>query len=180
MIVTSDNQSSGPVLQSLIKTLFDITLLRKGPEDLPGSFVLLAMIIILWLFSGLVGVVLIEAFSEADFLLGLFSGMIAVLCFASVVVLSGHSARLLQTISAIIGCGSLISIAVVAEYVLLKSFLGEQPAGIIATLIVFWSVPVKGHIIARAIDRHWYLGIAIAIAVFSLQLVVVGAMSAEA
>jgi hypothetical protein len=180
MIVTSENQSSRPVLQSLIKTLFDITLLRKGPDDLPGSFVLLAMIIVLWLFSGLVGVVLIETFSEADFLLGLFSGMVGILCFAAVVVLSGYPARLLQTVSAIIGCGSLISIAVVAEYVLLKSFLGEQPAGIIATLIVFWSVPVKGHIIARAIDRHWYLGIVIAIAVFSLQFVVVGVMSAEA
>jgi hypothetical protein len=180
MIVTSENQSPRPVLQSLLKTLFDITLLRKGPEDLPGSFVSLAMIIVLWLFSGLAGVVLIERFSEADFVLGLFSGMVSILCFAAVVVLSGHPARLLQTISAIIGCGSLISIAVVAEYVLIKSFLGVQPAGIIATLIVFWSVPVKGHIIARAIERHWYLGIVIAIVVFGLQLVVVGAMGAEA
>jgi hypothetical protein len=138
------------------------------------------MSIVLWLFSGLVGVVLIPLFSEADFLLGLFSGLFGIMCYAAVVVLNGHSARLLQTISAVIGCGSLISIAVVAELVLFTPFLGEQPAGFIATLIVFWSVPVKGHIIARAIDRHWYLGIVIAIAVFSLQLALVDVIRAGA
>ena len=57
-------------------------------------------------------------------------------------------------------------------YVLFMPFLGQVPTGIIVTLTVFWSVPVKGHIVARAIDRHWYLGIAIAIAVFSIQFAI--------
>jgi len=33
-------------------------------------------------------------------------------------------------------------------------------------------VPVEGHIIARAIDRHWYVGIVIAVGVFIFQYVI--------
>ena len=36
---------------------------------------------------------------------------------------------------------------------------------------MLWSVPVEGHIIARAIDRHWYLGIAIAVLFSSCNIV---------
>jgi hypothetical protein len=84
---------------------------------------------------------------------------------------------LLQTIAAILGCGALISFAFVAEYVLFLPFLGEVPTGLIANLILLWSVPVEGHIIARAIERHWYIGILIAIGVFVLQYVVYSVVS---
>ena len=40
---------------------------------------------------------------------------------------------------------------------------------IIVYLLLFWSVHVKGHIIARTINREWYVGLVIAIAVFILQ-----------
>ena len=155
----------------LIRTLFDIALLRKGPEDIPRSWVLFMMILALWLFSSLAALALIERFDESDFFLGLFSATIGILCYAALVVASGRSARLLQTISAILGCGALISLAFVAEYVLFLPFLGEVPTGIVANLILLWSVPVEGHIIARAIDRHWYIGILIAVIVFALQFV---------
>ncbi len=156
----------------LIKTLFDIALLRKGPEAIPRSWFLFLMALALWLFSALAALALIEQFDEADFFLGLFSGTIGLACYAALVVVSGQPDRLLQTISAIIGCGALISMAFVAEYVLLLPFLGGVPTGLVANLILLWSVPVEGHIIARAIDRHWYIGILIAIGVFALQYVI--------
>lgn len=161
-----------PDLLPLLKTLFDITLLRKGPESIPRSIVMLAMTLVLWLFSALAALAMIDRFDETDFFLGLFSGVIGVMCYVGIVVISGKSGRLLQTIAAIIGCGALITLAFVAEYVLLTPFLGDVSAGLIATLILFWSVPVEGHIIARTIDRHWYIGIILAVAVFSLQYVV--------
>jgi len=168
------------IFQSLIKTLFDITLLRKGPEDIPASWFLFLLIVAFWLFSGLAGVALIKTFDESEYVLGLYNGLVGILCYASIVILSGRSNRLLQTISAIIGCSALISLAVVAEYVLFMPFLGEFPTSLIATLIVFWSVPVKGHIIARAVDMHWYFGIIIAIIIFSLQFAVINVMGPEA
>jgi len=156
-------------LLPLIKTLFDIVLLRKGPEAIPRSWLLFLMTVLLWLFSALAALALIEQFDDSDFFLGLFGGTIGLACYAALVVISGQSDRLSQTMSAIIGCGALISLAFVAEYVLLLPFLGSVSTSLIANLILLWSVPVEGHIIARAINRHWYIGILIAIAVFALQ-----------
>lgn len=159
-------------LLPLLKTLFDITLLRKGPDAIPRSAIILAINVALWLFSALVALALIERFSETDFFLGIFSGIVGLACYAAIIVISGRSERLMQSIAAIVGCGALITLAFVAEYVVLTPLMGEGSAGLVATLILFWSVPVEGHIIARAVDRHWYLGILMAVAVFSLQYVV--------
>lgn len=171
-MIALPNQGCSADVLPLIRTLFHIVLLRKGPEDIPRSWFLFVLVLALWLFSALAALALIGQFDETDFLLGLFSGTIGVLCYAALVVVSGRPSRLLQTVSAIIGCGALISLAFVAEYVLFLPFLGEVPTGLVANLILLWSVPVEGHIIARAIDRHWYIGILIAIAVFALQYVI--------
>ena len=163
----------------LVRTLFEIVLLRKGPDSIPRSAVLFSMILGLWLLSALVVLALIEQFDESDFLLSLFAGLVGVLCYAAVVVISRHSSRVLQTISAVLGCGALISLAFVAEFVLFTPFLGQSITGIVAQLILLWAVPVEGHIIARAIDRHWYVGILIAISVFVLQFVIYNVMSSS-
>jgi hypothetical protein len=47
-----------------------------------------------------------------------------------------------------------------------------MPTSLIANLILLWSVPVEGHIIARATERHWYIGILVALAVFILQYLI--------
>jgi hypothetical protein len=46
----------------------------------------------------------------------------------------------------------------------------ETTVRLVGTLILLWSVPVEGHIIARAIDRQWFVGLFMAVAVFILQL----------
>jgi hypothetical protein len=177
-MIALPNQGCSANVLPLIRTLFDIVLLRKGPEDIPRSWLLFNLIVLLWLFSSLAAVALIEQFDETEFFLGLFSGVIGIACYAAIVVVSGRPGRVLQTISAILGCGALISLAFVAEYVLFMPFLGEVPTGLIANLILLWSVPVEGHIIARAMGSHWYVGIVIAIAIFVLQYVVYNAVSA--
>jgi hypothetical protein len=129
------------------------------------------MAVALWLFSSLAGLALIERIDETDFFLGLFGGLAGIVLYATIVVVSGRGERLVQTIAAIVGCGALIFFIFIAEYVLFTPFVGERITWLVANLILLWSIPVEGHIIARAIDRHWYIGIALAIAVFVLQLV---------
>lgn len=177
MIALPNRGCSSNVLP-LIRTLFDIVLLRKGPEAIPRSSVLFVLIIAWWLFVSLLAVALIEQYSESDFFLGVFSGLVGLLCYAGVVFLSGHASRMLQTVAAILGCGALIMLLFVAEYVLFLPILGNVPTGLIANLILLWSVPVEGHIIAKAIDRHWYIGILVAIAVFILQYVIYSVVAA--
>lgn len=113
--------------------------------------------------------VLIDALAEQDYLLTLVTNLLGVLFYAVVLIVSGRSRRLAQTLTSVIGCGAILTFLFVAEFVLFRPFLGAGIASIVATLIIFWSVPVEGHIISRAIDTHWFIGIAIAIAAFILQ-----------
>lgn len=91
------------------------------------------------------------------------------LLFWLVLVVNGYSHRLVPTISSIMACGSILSIVQVAAQVFLSPFLSANLIFIVAWLIQIWKIPVKGHIIARAIGRHWYFGIAIAMTIFVMQ-----------
>ena len=164
----------------ILRTLFDIVLLRKGPESIPHSSLLFTWIVGFWLLSSFAVLTLIEQYDRSDFVIGLFTAMVGLGCYTVTVVMAGFPSRVLQTMSAILGCGALISFAFVAEFTLFTPFLGQNITALFAQLILLWSVPVEGHIIARAINRHWYIGIVIAIIVFILQYVIYRAMTVSA
>jgi hypothetical protein len=178
MIVAIDRCRAVPLLPFL-QTLFDIALLRKGPEHIPRSVVILLMAITLWLFSALAALALIDRFDEGDFFLEIFSALIAVACYSAIVVLARQGPRLTQTISAIIGCGALLTLVFVAAYALLRPFIGAGLMTLVAWSILLWSVSVKGHIIASAINRHWYIGMTIAVTVFVIQSIIGVLVSSE-
>lgn len=113
--------------------------------------------------------VLIDPMAEQDFRLSLLTNGLGIGFYAAVLVITGYARRLLQTLTTVLGCGAILTMLFVAEFVFLRPVLGADFAGVIAALIIFWSVPVEGHIIARAIDKHWFTGIAIAVAAFVLQ-----------
>lgn len=165
-----------PPVLALIETLFDIIRLRKGPDAIPHSTFLFVVIIALWLFSGLVMTFLTTELDEKDFVIGTITGVAGLLCYAAIVMLSGKRARLMQTVMAFLGCGALLSLMFVAGNVFLTPFLSENITNFVVTLILLWTVPVEGHIISRTLDRHWYIGVAIAMAVFVFQLILYSVM----
>jgi hypothetical protein len=155
---------------ALLETLFAIIRLKKGPDAIPYSWFLCLITMTMWLFAGLAMTAMTEELGEADFLLGTFTGVAGLACYASIIVLSGHTPRLLQTVTAILGCGAVLSLLFIVGNVLLAPVLGTSVTDLVVTLVLLWSIPVEGHIIARAIDRHWYVGIVAAMAVFVFQL----------
>ncbi len=163
----------------LIRILFDIIVLRKGPEDIPHSWLVLYMCVAFWVLGLLAMTILIQNFNSYEAWVGLASWVLGLVCYILVLAFSGRSSRGLQTVAALAGVGAMISFAMLAELVLLTPFLGRSLANLAAVLVLFWSVPVKGHIIARAIERHWYIGIAIAMSVFILQFAFTSTMTPE-
>ncbi len=163
----------------LIRTLVDITLLRKGPEDIPYSWVLLHMCIALWMLALLATAALITNFDATDAWVSLASAIVGAICYVVVLSATGYGGRAVQTLAALIGCGAVISFTMLAEIVLFTPFLGRDIASLIAFVVLVWSVPVKGHIIARAINWHWYAGIVIAFSIFLLQLAFTQSMTSE-
>ena len=155
---------------ALLKTLFDILRLKKGPDAIPYSWLITLITLMLWLVAGFVIAAMTEEMSNEDFLVGTFTGVVGLACYAAIVVLSGRTPRLLQTVTAILGCGALLSFLFVVGTLVLTPLLSANMTNLVMTLILLWSIPVEGHIIARAIDRHWYVGIVAAMAVFVFQL----------
>lgn len=154
----------------LLTTLFDIIRLRTGPEAIPHSSVLFVMTLVAWMAAGELIVMLIFELDQSDFAISIALGVVALLLYAFVVVSSQRSSRLLQTLTAILGCGVLLQCLFIVSYSFLTPVLGRGIAGIVSYLLLLWSVPVEGHIIARTIDRQWYVGFLVALAVFLIQI----------
>lgn len=114
-------------------------------------------------------IVLLVPPEQRNYRLSLLINALGLAFYGLILLITGHSRRMLQTLTTIIGCGAILTLLVFVEKMLFAPLLGALFADLLGLLIVFWSVPVDGHIIARAIDRHWFIGIAIAIAAFTLQ-----------
>lgn len=157
-------------MPKLLNILLDITLLRRGPEDVPYAGVVFALCIGLWLVALGATMLAIESFDGRDAGVAVASATVGLTAYTALMTLTGFANRLLQTLSALIGCGALISLTMLACLLLLTPLAGALVANLAAFLLLAWSVPVKGHIIARALDRHWYIGIVISLSIFLLQL----------
>lgn len=164
---------------TLLRTYVDMIALRKGPDAVPASWLVLCMSILLLVLSSYCAAALIDGVRTQNQLLTYAGYLLGIFFYGAVIYVAGFAGRLLQTISAIIACGSIITLLFVAEYVLFAPLLGDDVAGVVATLIIFWSVPVEGHLISRAIQQHWFVGITVAMAAFILQLGFQSAFNAD-
>lgn len=157
-------------MHTVLNVLLDICLLRRGPEDMPYSGLVFTICVGLWLLALGATMLALGNFDSRDAAVAAASAVVGLLAYMTLISLTGFGNRALQTLSALIGCGALISFAMLALLLLLTPLAGALVANLGAFLLLAWSVPVKGHIIARALERHWYIGIVIALSIFLLQL----------
>ena len=144
-------------------------MLRKGPEQVPDSWLVFLFALIMMQSASFVAATLINLGGDYSHVLTLVTNLLGLGMYAAILFVTGFFHRFVPTVSAIFACGSILTLLFVAAYVFLNPFLGGDIAVIVATLIIIWSVPVEGHIIARGIGQHWYIGIVIAMIVFILQ-----------
>lgn len=156
-------------MQAFIRTLFEIVTIRKGPDAIPYSWLLLNVATAMWFLPLLALVAVVKDFGRSAVAVLVAGWGLSLVCYAFVIMLAGYRYRLLQSLTAIIGCGAIIFFAQVASLIVTSLLLGAAVAEIVVDLLLFWSVYVKGHIVSRAISREWYVGLVIAIAVFLLQ-----------
>ena len=133
----------------------------------------------IWLFALLAMMSLLANFSAQDAWTSIASAALGVFCYTVVLATMGFLHRGLQTMAALIGIGGLITLIVLAELILLTPLLGAEISVLVARVTMMWSIPVKGHIIARAINWPWYAGIVISLSIYLLQLAFSESMSPE-
>jgi hypothetical protein len=154
----------------LFKTYIDMLALRSGPDEIPHSWIVFFFAVGMLLFSSFCASLLIDGDRNQDYVLTYAGYLLALAFYSAVLIINGFMHRMLQTLSALVVCGALITLLYVAEFVIFRALFGNEFAGLVGLLIILWSVPVEGHIIARAINRHWFVGITIAIVALLLQI----------
>ena len=123
----------------------------------------------LFVIAMLLSEALVDSTGTGVVLVSVFVSIGGYVLYWIVLLATGYTHRFVPTVSCIMACGSILTIMMVATFVILRPIAGDQFAALIAWLVLIWSVPVKGHIIARAIEQHWYAGIAIALTIYIAQ-----------
>ena len=153
-------------LSTLLKAFFDICLLRKGPQDLPKSSILLSLCLILYTVLDVLLTVQTRPFTDALLVSLVDVGFLLVVTF---LILSQHQHldRMRQTITALFGTGLILGIfifplvygGVQNQY---ESWL-QQIIVLSFLIMVIWNVVVLAHIVRHAISTSMGIGIMIAI-----------------
>jgi hypothetical protein len=150
--------------------LFDIVLLRQGPDKLPRSWLVffVALVISVLVSMSVSEIVLpgIDPMHDVTLLLAILN----VGFYFVVLQVTGYPERFVQTAIAILGADAVLTFFYMGGFLAVELIADKSTAFTLAWFISCWSVSVEGHIIARAIDRHWLVGIAIALASYVLLL----------
>ncbi|HXH02335.1 MAG TPA: hypothetical protein VNN09_03340 [Candidatus Competibacteraceae bacterium] len=162
----------------LLNLFLDISLLRKGPQDVPASEVLLRLTLVAYLLSGwlvlwLLGGPFFSALLQALVDLGLLSGLSYVLLF-----LAGYPERYPQTLTALAGTGTLLGLVGLPILAWLQRVEGMREAmalpSLFYLLLLVWNVALIGHILRHALSCPPWRGVAYALGYLLITMMVMG------
>ena len=161
----------------ILRLLFNICLLRDGPEDLPPSRALLgALVIASFTMSTLIGSVVNELRVAG------LSGIVMLLfSFAfTKLLLFRRPERFLQTFSAMLGTDAIISVALLPSFYSIQylplSFVTELFFNVTAFALLVWVVLVYGYIFSKALSVLISRGFAISVGYALLSTLIIGLM----
>ena len=162
---------------ALFSAFVDIILHRRGPEDLPASRFLLALVLVLYLGVGFLVVGVSEHWSRALAILAVDAALY--LTFIKLLLLlHNFPARFLQSTTALLGIYTLFNAVALPFLIWLESaddsgVLPLLPYAVLIALLL-WSLDVSAFIFARAISRSYVAGVAIVIGYFLFSLLIRG------
>jgi hypothetical protein len=156
----------------IIKSLFDICLFKKGPQDLPASA---------WLMRLLAAIDIIVSFLmislHADWLNSLLQAIVGVVLIVGfswlMLYVDRKPERFHQTCAALLGSDALISFFALPGMASMMIGKGALLAFIVTIVLMVWHWAVTGHIFRNALGQTWTfsLGLAFLFILGSYQVV---------
>ena len=152
----------------LFGRLTNILLLRRGPQDLPASSTLLAILILLNLVAGTL------LFSDpeqgsSESLQTLVDLGLQLMMYTAILQFRGVPERLVQTLSAFTGTGLILTLVLFPISLLLgpegESFFVSAGRMLFMALLI-WSLTVDGHIFKNSLDTTMLVGTSCAVIIF--------------
>lgn len=170
----ADSSPSFPLSRvvPLLRLLFDIALLRQGPQELPASLSLLGRILILALVAGTLGLsVNFLDVGDALVLALLDMGLASAFLWAGLWLVD-HPGRFIQAATAWFGCGALIDLAGLPLSLMVDpsdpTSVAQQLGGIVSLAIFIWALVVCAHILRHTFEVRFAYGVAMAVSYFLL------------
>lgn len=146
-----------------LRLFLDISLFRKGPQDVPDSQILLWIALVADIsISTIVGALdgdVAGAVLQATVASGLLLGFVALILF-----LTSHPQRFRRTATAVVGCDALITVGALPVSLLSDVISG---LGLLIMGILFWNLLVFAHILKHALGIGYALAVALAL-IFTL------------
>ena len=159
---------------ALLQTLFDIMRLRKGPDAIPHSQVILVVVVAMWVAADLVSVVASPQIAMDRRVVGWLVALVALVIYVLIVSFYRRGERLLQMLSSIIGCSAIYTLILTVVIATSAQLPDQSPLQFGFVMAVFavmlWSVVVEGHILSTTIGQPRIVGVMIALSVFLLQI----------
>lgn len=157
-------------MKSLLLRCWPICRLQAGPQDLPWSPLLLVVAIAGNLLASTL-LLLLGLDLQAALLRALFAVTVSVLIWSLVLQVAGRQARLLQTLTALQGCGMLMSLCAWLLLLLAGALaLGKGVLLLINLALLLWSLTVVSHILRQALERSLQFTSLLVLAVFFLRM----------
>ena len=172
--VSNSSHGNGQVdWMTLVRPFISISLLRAGPQMLPKSGLLLGLVMLIFAVISAIAYGMrydLQVVSAAVVVeLAMLSTFVA-----AVLTLYGRSERIVQTLTALVGCGAMIGLVMLPLQVLfIQAELNQQQGAqhvLIVLLFLIWEVLIRGHIFRHALDRGLTFGLMLSITYFWLAL----------
>ncbi|HXQ31642.1 MAG TPA: hypothetical protein VN790_06725 [Steroidobacteraceae bacterium] len=170
-------------MQELFRVFWDIALFRRGPRDVPASWLLLAIVAAVYAAtSSLQSVLLFGPRLAVE--RGLADLALTAALFWTALALRRRGHRFLQTLTAMLGTGTLLSVPMITMLIVRREL---TDAGAVALLLSVASVPllvwylfVVGHIVRHALEVPLFTGMAVAMTYIVLGYLLIEQLPAAA
>lgn len=157
---------------SFLKLFLDIVLWRKGPQDLPSSSLLLWLAAVAYVVVSAVQLAVLGETGVNWFFFLVVDPCLLTLCVWLMLKLFGHPERFLQTATAVLGTGALLSLVLYLPLQVLLTLLQLGPdtgySRFVALLLLGTFSLVTGRILQAGTGSNLFTGVAFALTYFFL------------
>lgn len=156
-------------IHTLVRPFVEICILRKGPQDLPASGLLLGIAVCAHTLTSIVlSVVTLNGWRAV--VAGVTDTLLVLFLTGSLLFAHRQRTRLLQTLTAMTGTGAIVTLVAIPIfswlYAIERSGGGSPLAGLLVLGLIAWSLGISGHILRHALSIPYFLGIFIAFVFF--------------
>jgi len=158
---------------ALVRPFLDIALIRDGPQCLPTSRLLLT---VAYLGYAVVAVVVFGMrYSASTVIAAVVLDLVLVTAFFALVLdFKGQRARIVQSLTAIVGTSALLGFCLLPVQVwLLQADHGEaihQGHALVWLLLVAWDMLIRANVLRNALELRWGMALAYSFAYFWVSL----------